>query len=153
MPNNAVIIVWRVLLNSGKRYSTYTAQHSHTVHTQHTQYTHTQYTHSTHTVHTQYTHSTHTTHTHTVHTHSTHTVHTQYTHSTHTVHTQHTHSIHTQQTFPELTPTSDSQKHIYYLSAPSRETALSSPYYETLAQNDLEVLLSYNKEDDVVLFR
>lgn len=47
----------------------------------------------------------------------------------------------------------DSQKHIYYLSAPSRETALSSPYYETLAQNDLEVLLSYNKEDDVVLFK
>lgn len=47
----------------------------------------------------------------------------------------------------------DSQKHIYYLSAPSRETALSSPYYETLAQNELEVLLSYNKDDDVVLFR
>jgi len=46
----------------------------------------------------------------------------------------------------------DSQKHIYYLSAPSREAALSSPYYETLAQNELEVLLSYNKDDDIVLF-
>lgn len=42
---------------------------------------------------------------------------------------------------------------VYYLSAPSREMAMESPYFETLQQNDLEVLFTYNKEDDVVLFR
>ena len=48
---------------------------------------------------------------------------------------------------------SDDQRHIYYLSAPSREMALASPYYESLAENGYEVLFSYNKEDDVVLFK
>lgn len=47
----------------------------------------------------------------------------------------------------------EGQKQIYYLSCPNREMALESPYFETLQQNDIEVLFTYNKEDDVVLFR
>ena len=47
----------------------------------------------------------------------------------------------------------EGQKQIYYLSCPNREMALESPYFETLEQNDIEVLFTYNKEDDVVLFR
>ena len=47
----------------------------------------------------------------------------------------------------------EGQKQVYYLSAPSRDMAMESPYFETLQENDLEVLFTYNKEDDVVLFR
>ncbi|EDO45666.1 predicted protein, partial [Nematostella vectensis] len=43
------------------------------------------------------------------------------------------------------------QKKVYYLCAPSRDLAETSPYYETLKQNDVEVLFSYNEQDDVVL--
>jgi len=47
----------------------------------------------------------------------------------------------------------EGQKQVYYLSAPSRDMAMESPYFETLQENDLEVLFTYNKEDDVVLFK
>ena len=43
------------------------------------------------------------------------------------------------------------QKEIYYLSAPSREAALSSPYYEAFKRNNREVLLLYNTVDDFVM--
>jgi len=43
------------------------------------------------------------------------------------------------------------QKHIYYLVAPNREAALSSPYYETFKAHDTEVLLLYNTIDDFVM--
>jgi TNF receptor-associated protein 1 len=43
------------------------------------------------------------------------------------------------------------QKEIYYLSAPTREAALASPYYEAFKKNNKEVLLLYNTVDDFVM--
>lgn len=43
------------------------------------------------------------------------------------------------------------QKHIYYLVAPNREAALSSPYYETFKKHKIEVLFLYNTIDDFVM--
>ncbi|XP_073252815.1 LOW QUALITY PROTEIN: heat shock protein 75 kDa, mitochondrial-like [Porites lutea] len=43
------------------------------------------------------------------------------------------------------------QKNIYYLCAPSREVAETSPYYEALKKDDVEVLFTYNEQDDVTL--
>ncbi|XP_026765014.2 heat shock protein 75 kDa, mitochondrial [Galleria mellonella] len=45
----------------------------------------------------------------------------------------------------------DDQKSIYYLAAPSRELAQSSPYYESLKKRDLEVLFCYEMYDELVL--
>ncbi|KAL0839468.1 hypothetical protein ABMA28_016177 [Loxostege sticticalis] len=43
------------------------------------------------------------------------------------------------------------QKYIYYLAAPSRELAQSSPYYESLKKRDVEVLFCYEMYDELVL--
>eukprot|EP01040_Poterioochromonas_malhamensis_P009323 gene9323-10124_t len=43
------------------------------------------------------------------------------------------------------------QKDIYYLVAPNREAALSSPYYETFKKHKREVLLLYSTIDDFVM--
>jgi TNF receptor-associated protein 1 len=43
------------------------------------------------------------------------------------------------------------QKEIFYLVAPSREAALSSPYYETFKKHNREVLFLYNAIDDFVM--
>lgn len=44
-----------------------------------------------------------------------------------------------------------SQSDIYYLCVPSRELALSSPYYEAFKRHDKEVLFVYNTIDDFVM--
>ncbi|XP_050363008.1 heat shock protein 75 kDa, mitochondrial [Nymphalis io] len=43
------------------------------------------------------------------------------------------------------------QRNIYYLAAPSRELAQSSPYYESLKKRDVEVLFCYEMYDELVL--
>jgi HSP90 family molecular chaperone len=43
------------------------------------------------------------------------------------------------------------QKNIYYLMAPDRKGAFSSPYYETFKAHDKEVLFLYNSIDDFVM--
>ncbi len=43
------------------------------------------------------------------------------------------------------------QKEIYYLVAPSRDSAFKSPYYETFRKHNKEVLLLYNTIDDFVM--
>ncbi|XP_038213491.1 heat shock protein 75 kDa, mitochondrial [Zerene cesonia] len=43
------------------------------------------------------------------------------------------------------------QKSIYYLAAPSRELAQTSPYYESLKKRDVEVLFCYEMYDELVL--
>ncbi|KAI5641960.1 hsp90 protein domain-containing protein [Phthorimaea operculella] len=45
----------------------------------------------------------------------------------------------------------DDQKDIYYLAAPSRELAETSPYYESLKKRDVEVLFCYETYDELVL--
>ncbi|XP_053599602.1 heat shock protein 75 kDa, mitochondrial [Plodia interpunctella] len=45
----------------------------------------------------------------------------------------------------------DDQKSIYYLAAPSRELAQTSPYFESLKKRDLEVLFCYEMYDELVL--
>ncbi|XP_013185557.2 heat shock protein 75 kDa, mitochondrial [Amyelois transitella] len=45
----------------------------------------------------------------------------------------------------------DDQKCIYYLAAPSRELAQTSPYFESLKKRDLEVLFCYEMYDELVL--
>ncbi|KOB73669.1 Hsp90-related protein TRAP1 [Operophtera brumata] len=45
----------------------------------------------------------------------------------------------------------DDQKAIFYLAAPSRELAQSSPYYESLKKQDVEVLFCYEMYDELVL--
>eukprot|EP00595_Chromulina_sp_UTEXLB2642_P001065 CAMPEP_0196767680 /NCGR_PEP_ID=MMETSP1095-20130614/41847_1 /TAXON_ID=96789 ORGANISM="Chromulina nebulosa, Strain UTEXLB2642" /NCGR_SAMPLE_ID=MMETSP1095 /ASSEMBLY_ACC=CAM_ASM_000446 /LENGTH=657 /DNA_ID=CAMNT_0042136213 /DNA_START=146 /DNA_END=2119 /DNA_ORIENTATION=+ len=42
-------------------------------------------------------------------------------------------------------------KYIYYLMAPSRDVALSSPYYETFRKHNKDVLFVYNTIDDFVM--
>ncbi len=60
-----------------------------------------------------------------------------------TTHTYYTHII------PYISPFSfhercnPEQKNVYYLVAPSREAALSSPYYETFKKHGTEVLFLY----------
>eukprot|EP00474_Spongospora_subterranea_P001626 CRZ02084.1 hypothetical protein [Spongospora subterranea] len=43
------------------------------------------------------------------------------------------------------------QKHIYYFFNPSRELALSSPYYESFKERGTEVLFLYREVDDFVM--
>ncbi|XP_055846859.1 heat shock protein 75 kDa, mitochondrial [Episyrphus balteatus] len=45
------------------------------------------------------------------------------------------------------------QKVIYYLCAPSRVLAESSPYYEALKKKDVEVLFCYEPHDEIVLMQ
>ncbi|XP_050722612.1 heat shock protein 75 kDa, mitochondrial-like [Eriocheir sinensis] len=45
------------------------------------------------------------------------------------------------------------QKDIYYLAAPSRELAESSPYFEDLKKKNVEVLFCYEPYDEVVLMQ
>ncbi|XP_026491449.2 heat shock protein 75 kDa, mitochondrial [Vanessa tameamea] len=46
---------------------------------------------------------------------------------------------------------SNDQRNIYYLAAPSRELAQSSPYYESMKKRDVEVLFCYEMYDELVL--
>lgn len=55
-------------------------------------------------------------------------------------------------TFDEyIARSSVEEKKIYYLIAPDRKSALSSPYYETFSKNRKEVLFLYNTIDDFVM--
>ncbi|XP_068211173.1 heat shock protein 75 kDa, mitochondrial [Palaemon carinicauda] len=45
------------------------------------------------------------------------------------------------------------QKDIYYLAAPSRELAETSPYFESLKKRNVEVLFCYEPYDEVVLMQ
>ncbi|KAK3923195.1 Heat shock protein 75 kDa, mitochondrial [Frankliniella fusca] len=47
----------------------------------------------------------------------------------------------------------EGQKDIYYLAAPSRELAESSPYLEALRKKDVEVLFCYEPYDELVLMQ
>nr|XP_053628584.1 heat shock protein 75 kDa, mitochondrial-like [Cherax quadricarinatus] len=47
----------------------------------------------------------------------------------------------------------DNQKDIYYLAAPSRELAETSPYFEALKKRNVEVLFCYEPYDEVVLMQ
>lgn len=47
----------------------------------------------------------------------------------------------------------EGQKDIYYLAAPSRTLAETSPYYESLKKNDFEVLFCYEPYDELVLMQ
>uniref|UniRef100_A0A2A4K4C1 Heat shock protein 75 kDa, mitochondrial n=1 Tax=Heliothis virescens TaxID=7102 RepID=A0A2A4K4C1_HELVI len=45
----------------------------------------------------------------------------------------------------------EDQRSVYYLAAPSRELAETSPYYESLKKRDVEVLFCYEMYDELVL--
>ena len=45
------------------------------------------------------------------------------------------------------------QRDIYYLSAPSRQLAENSPYFEALKSKDVEVLFCYEAYDELVLMQ
>lgn len=47
----------------------------------------------------------------------------------------------------------EGQKDIYYLAAPNRTLAESSPYYESLKKKDIEVLFCYEPYDELVLLQ
>lgn len=47
----------------------------------------------------------------------------------------------------------ENQKDIYYLAAPSRSLALSSPYFESLKKEDYSVLFCYEPYDELVLMQ
>jgi len=47
----------------------------------------------------------------------------------------------------------EEQKDIYYLAAPNRVLAESSPYYESLKKRDMEVLFCYEPYDELVLMQ
>jgi hypothetical protein len=47
----------------------------------------------------------------------------------------------------------EDQKDIYYLAAPSRTLALSSPYFESLSKQDYPVLFCYEPYDELVLMQ
>ncbi|XP_045606054.1 LOW QUALITY PROTEIN: heat shock protein 75 kDa, mitochondrial [Procambarus clarkii] len=57
-------------------------------------------------------------------------------------------------TLPEyISRMADNQKDIYYLAAPSRELAETSPYFEALKKRNVEVLFCYEPYDEVVLMQ
>lgn len=57
-------------------------------------------------------------------------------------------------TLPEyLNRRPEGQKEIYYLAAPSRALAESSPYFEGLKKRDVEVLFCYEPYDELVLMQ
>jgi TNF receptor-associated protein 1 len=43
------------------------------------------------------------------------------------------------------------QRDIYYLAAPSRQLAESSPYFEALKNKDVEILFCYESYDELVI--
>lgn len=45
------------------------------------------------------------------------------------------------------------QRDIYYLAAPSRQLAESSPYFEALKKKDVEILFCYEPYDELVLMQ
>lgn len=45
------------------------------------------------------------------------------------------------------------QKSIYYFAAPSRELALTSPYFEAIKQKDYEVIFLFEPHDEVVILQ
>ncbi|EDY21902.1 heat shock protein Hsp90 [Chthoniobacter flavus Ellin428] len=45
----------------------------------------------------------------------------------------------------------EEQKEIYYLTAPNREAALASPYYEVFREKKFEVLFLYAPQDEIVM--
>lgn len=45
------------------------------------------------------------------------------------------------------------QRDIYYLAAPSRQLAESSPYYEAMKKKDVEILFCYEPYDELVLMQ
>ena len=45
------------------------------------------------------------------------------------------------------------QRDIFYLSAPSRHLAESSPYYESMRKRDMDVLYCYESYDELVLMQ
>jgi molecular chaperone HtpG len=45
----------------------------------------------------------------------------------------------------------ESQKEIYYLTAPNREAAEASPYYEVFREKKIEVLFLYAPQDEIVM--
>ena len=45
------------------------------------------------------------------------------------------------------------QRDIYYLAAPSRQLAESSPYYEAMKKKDVEILFCYESYDELVLMQ
>ena len=47
----------------------------------------------------------------------------------------------------------EGQRDIYYLAAPSRQLAESSPYFEALKNKDVEILFCYESYDELVLMQ
>lgn len=45
------------------------------------------------------------------------------------------------------------QRDIYYLAAPSRQLAESSPYFEALKTKDVEILFCFESYDELVLMQ
>ena len=45
------------------------------------------------------------------------------------------------------------QREVYYLAAPSRQLAESSPYYEALRKKDVEILFCFESYDELVLMQ
>ena len=45
------------------------------------------------------------------------------------------------------------QRDIYYLAAPSRQLAESSPYFEALREKEVEILFCYEPYDELVLMQ
>ena len=45
------------------------------------------------------------------------------------------------------------QRDVYYLAAPSRQLAESSPYFEALKNKDVEILFCYESYDELVLMQ
>ena len=45
------------------------------------------------------------------------------------------------------------QRDVYYLAAPSRQLAESSPYYEALRKKDVEILFCFESYDELVLMQ
>ena len=52
---------------------------------------------------------------------------------------------------PRIRVVSAPQENIYYLCAPNREFALSSPYFESFDKDGIEVLFLYSHIDDFVM--
>jgi len=52
-----------------------------------------------------------------------------------------------------ITRMKEGQKHIYYLCAPNRELAESSPYFEALKGKDVEVLYCFDAYDEVLMMQ
>merc|ERR1712183_1173822 len=47
----------------------------------------------------------------------------------------------------------EGQRHIYYLCAPNRELAESSPYFEALKAKNVEILFCFDAYDEVLMMQ